>query len=679
MSMRSIRLSLLVYFLGLLVVALGVASVLIYRSARNSFADKEAAVRESIKKKYEERCREERDRLDRDLLRQALALADRLQLQMHWGRMYGIEVGDVDSPPNGIRWIPNSIYCLGAIPSSTSQCGYVSLLPWLAQVQATVPRPEPPADPGRRPAGTRPTGRPSPFVQPTPFAWDLWRRQLADNRQMAEISLNKSPIEFPGGTRPVEYFQIDVNHFGKSLRSKSLEALGLSFPEEEGFGGDKLLYWEPAHDFELVPGHLVRRVRLKASRLRILPGPGRLRRPGPAEPAATSGGKPSDPMPPMPPLVSVTGSTAPASLTRPRTLPGLFIVLQVAADLNKLNEALGRFAEQRDRELDEQKAETADALLNLENRLLAINCITLAATILGAWLLVWFGLLPLHRMSDAVSQVSPRDFQLHLGNAPLPMELRPIAERLATTLDLLKRAFAREKQSTADISHELRTPLAALITTTELALRKPRSAEQYREFLLDCQGSAKQMNQIVERLLTLARLDAGVDRLRPQVVDVAELAEECAAVVRPLAEAQGLKLSVSTPPPAEEREEESLRLSTDPDKLREVLNNLLHNAIQYNRPEGQIDLTVARENGHVRLEVRDTGIGIGEEAKERIFERFYRVDPSRSNDGMNAGLGLALVKEYVDLMGGRIDVQSALGRGSTFRVELPVAGPAVSA
>jgi signal transduction histidine kinase len=161
-------------------------------------------------------------------------------------------------------------------------------------------------------------------------------------------------------------------------------------------------------------------------------------------------------------------------------------------------------------------------------------------------------------------------------------------------------------------------------------------------------------------------------------VDVSELAEQCAAVVRPLAEAQGLRLSVSSAcTTGQESADSSTQLTTDPDKLREVLNNLLHNAIQYNRPAGQINLSVARDNGNVRLEVRDTGIGIAPEARELIFERFYRADPSRTGDGMNAGLGLAIVKEYVELMGGRIFVDSAPGQGSTFRVDLP-AMPAVS-
>src|SRR5262249_36149097 len=155
--------------------------------------------------------------------------------------------------------------------------------------------------------------------------------------------------------------------------------------------------------------------------------------------------------------------------------------------------------------------------------------------------------------------------------------------------------FAREKQATADVSHELRTPLTALLTTIDLALRKPRPAEQYRELLQDCRNSAQQMHQIVERMLTLARLDAGVDRLRTQAIDVGQLAAQCAAVGRPLADARGLSLAVrnecnGTP-------DTSPRVTTDPDKLREVVTNLLHNAIQYNREGGSIELTVARE-GH---------------------------------------------------------------------------------
>src|SRR5205807_6597670 len=105
--------------------------------------------------------------------------------------------------------------------------------------------------------------------------------------------------------------------------------------------------------------------------------------------------------------------------------------------------------------------------------------------------------------------------------------------------------------------------------------------------------------------------------------------------------------------------------------LREILTNLLHNAVEYNNPEGAIDLAVERVNGKVRFEVRDTGIGIKPEAMEHLFKRFYRADPSRHADTPHAGLGLSIVKSYVDLMGGTIGVDSG-AHGSTFTIDLPV-------
>jgi signal transduction histidine kinase len=143
------------------------------------------------------------------------------------------------------------------------------------------------------------------------------------------------------------------------------------------------------------------------------------------------------------------------------------------------------------------------------------------------------------------------------------------------------------------------------------------------------------------------------------------------AVVRPLAEARNLELKFERNGP--------VLLKTDPDKLREVLTNLLDNAVQYNRPGGSIELSLARDNGHVRMEVKDTGVGIPLEARDHLFERFYRVDPSRQSETTHCGLGLAIVKGYVDLMGGTIEVDSAPNEGSTFRILLPAQERAVAA
>jgi heavy metal sensor kinase len=339
------------------------------------------------------------------------------------------------------------------------------------------------------------------------------------------------------------------------------------------------------------------------------------------------------------------------------------LFIQCACDLSLLDDKVADSRAKRDAELLRVDEQTDESLAASRRNLLLISLATFLATVFGGFWLVRLGLSPLHKLSVAVGRISAKDFRLPFEDRRLPQELKPIVGRLTETLDQLKRVFTREKQAAADISHELRTPLAALLTTIDVTLRKPRSSEHYRETLEECRASGQQMNLLVERLLALARLDAGVDPVRPQAVDVSELAEQCASLVRPLAEARGLELRVHRNGPA--------ILEADPAKFREVVTNLLHNAIQYNRPHGSVDLSVERQNGNLEVEVKDTGIGISPDARQHIFERFFRADPSRSADGLHAGLGLAIVKGYVDLMGGTIAVESAEGKGSTFRVRLP--------
>jgi signal transduction histidine kinase len=334
--------------------------------------------------------------------------------------------------------------------------------------------------------------------------------------------------------------------------------------------------------------------------------------------------------------------------------------------VSELNDALAELRHERDQKKAELTRQSEQTLESLRNTLLLVGVATFAAILVGGYVVVGVGLFPLRRVSEAVSQVSEKDFHLPLDRDELPKELAPIVDRLTHTLDALGRAFEREKQAVADISHELRTPLASLLTTLDVALRKPRSAEDYRATLSDCRDIGKQLNHLVERIMTLAYLDAGTDRVKESVVDGADLAGGCATMIRPLAEAHGLTLNVNVQP--------GLRFQTDPDKLREVLMNLLHNAVEYNQPGGAIHMAGRRETpNRIVLEVRDTGIGMPADVKDRIFERFYRADPSRHETGVHAGLGLAIVKEYVTRLGGTIAVESQVGAGSRFRVELPAA------
>ena len=573
--MRSIRLSLTVYFLGLLAVALAAASVFVYQTAQQTLLSEQKARRQLIETQYTERGKEEESRLDADLLAEAQTLARLAKFQFDWGRLRHRELG-----------------ALGVLSAAAGPNAYAAAPLWIVQ-------------------GLH-----------GPFSFELHRRGAG------EITFDGTDVLEEVSDK---YFQID-SAWGPSYRSQSMG--DRSFPlGANAFVPDQ---GPPAEfsDYDFGPETPVRRVVFK-SFARIASPPKRGRDPH----------RPDRPGPP------------------PGLQPRSPICIQCAASTRGRDAALAALKASRDGDLARLDADTTASLADLRNRLLLIGTAAFLAAVLGCYFMVWLGLSPLRRLSDAVSRVSEKDFRLPLDQRRLPGELKPIAQRMVDTLEMLKRAFAREKQATADISHELRTPLAALLTTTEIALRKPRSAAEYQDMLRDCRLSAQQMTQAVERLLALARLDAGVDRLRPQAIDAAQLAEQCAAIVRPLAEARGLTLTVRCAGEAP--------VTADPDKLREVLTNLLHNAVEYNRPDGAIDVTVAREAGRLEVAVRDTGVGIGAEAKAHLFERFYRADPSRAGDGLHAGLGLAIVKGYVDLMRGAIEVESVEGRGSTFRVLLP--------
>lgn len=592
--MKSIGLSMLLYFLGLLGVALGISSLMAYRTSQRALESAKAAKEEPIRRQYQERRQAEEKALDDGLLLQAKTMA-----WMVWERLLQARN----------RWDDagyQKLNTLGMLGSSVMPNGHLLFLVWWSE-------------------GVREKERGK-----NPLYWEMYRHYVP------EITFKEDDLPNHGENHQADYYQIDCTG-SNSVRSPSLAS---SFPTDPSsfppLTQDDRGPFYGFDDMVLPSGQQVRRVLLKA--------PFRRRR----APFA----------PPGPPRPS-----GPPAETRPDSAqPTLYI--QCAYDIAKRDAIRQKFRELADGDIAALEEETNESLARVRNRLLLVGTMTFLITLAGSVLLVRAGLSPLRRLSDAVRKISPDNFQLGVTAKRLPGELKPIVHQLKEMLVMLKRAFAREKQATADISHELRTPLAVILTTTELALRKPRSGDEYREMLGDCRLSAQQMNEIVQRLLTLARLDAGVDQLARRPIDMAELADQCASLVRPLAEARGLTVAVHSGP--------TVPLEGDPDKIREVLNNLLHNAIQYNRPQGRIDVNVARGKDQVSLEVSDTGVGIGPESRGRIFERFYRADPSRGGDGLHAGLGLALVKEYVDLMGGRIDVESALGEGSTFRVTLPV-------
>lgn len=223
----------------------------------------------------------------------------------------------------------------------------------------------------------------------------------------------------------------------------------------------------------------------------------------------------------------------------------------------------------------------------------------------------------------------------------------------------------------ANLSHELKTPLTAIQgyaeTLLEEAPAKSESSKKYLEIIL---RHATELNRLMENLLNLSKVESGKEEVLLESIPlrnfVAGLFERFAVQAR----LKQIELRNEIP--------EATRMQADPPKLNQILGNLVDNAVKYTPAGGKVWIRVEAGSDGCQLEVGDTGVGISREDQERIFERFYRVDKARSRDSGGAGLGLAIVKHLVELHGGRISVESALGRGSSFRMSLPALSPIVT-
>lgn len=246
--------------------------------------------------------------------------------------------------------------------------------------------------------------------------------------------------------------------------------------------------------------------------------------------------------------------------------------------------------------------------------------------------------------------------------------LRRLVDVLNRMLDRLQAAFAAQSRFVDDAAHELRTPVSALRAELEVALRRPRSAEEYRAVLQSAAEEAERLGRLADDLLTLARHDRGGGPARREPVELSAAAARVLREVGALAERAGVTVASDVPA--------GLAAVGDALAIERALGNLVRNGIQHTPPGGSVTVRARREpRGMVRVEVADTGAGIPPDALPHIFERFYRVDAARTRApaGAGTGLGLAIVKAIADAHGGRIEVRSAPGKGSTFILTLPAA------
>jgi heavy metal sensor kinase len=303
------------------------------------------------------------------------------------------------------------------------------------------------------------------------------------------------------------------------------------------------------------------------------------------------------------------------------------------------------------------------ALNGLVRTLLIAVPLTLIVAGAGGVFLARRALKPVEQMTNAAQNIGETDLSQRIA-----VTTRDELGRLATTLnqmiERLEKAFKRQREFTGDASHELRTPLSVIKAESTLALRRVRPPEDYQATIRTIAEEAEHMSRIMDQLLVLARADSGTEQITIEETELNGLLREVVTDIELLSRDKGLELKLLL--------NEPLIVKGDRGLLRRLFINLLDNAIRYTSKGGSVSVSTTMQERMALVSISDTGIGIPPEHLPRIFDRFYRADKARSRSEGGSGLGLAICKHIVEVHGGRIEVESREGQGSTFKVLIPL-------
>ena len=269
------------------------------------------------------------------------------------------------------------------------------------------------------------------------------------------------------------------------------------------------------------------------------------------------------------------------------------------------------------------------------------------------------GLRPLREMTKSLGRIGPDQLKERIGSAGWPRELQPLAIAFDEMLKRLDDSFTRLSQFSADLAHELRTPIANMMGEAQVALTRDRTAADYRETIESTVAECERLSRIVDNLLFVARVDAASEPIERKQFDARAAIEKIAAFYQTVADDRHLTISCSG----------DGQIYADPDLFERVVGNLLENALRFTAEHGLISVALSKHNSNFEVTVSDNGCGIPAEHLPRVFDRFYRVESSRSSDG--AGLGLALVKSIVELHGGSAVIESSAGHGTKVKMRFP--------
>ncbi len=288
----------------------------------------------------------------------------------------------------------------------------------------------------------------------------------------------------------------------------------------------------------------------------------------------------------------------------------------------------------------------------------------LLLAVVGGYFLASRSLAPVDRLSAEASAIHASDLSKRL---PVPIaddELGRLSRTLNELIGRLEKSFAEVRRFTGDAAHELRTPLAVMRSTIEVALRRPRDAQEHERTLAVLLDEVRRLTRLADDLLFLSRQDSSALPIHRIPVRLDELAADVVQPLSIMASEAGLELSLVIA--------NRVEVVADPDQVRRIVINLVDNAVQNTPAGGSITISVESAGPkRARLVVRDTGRGIPAEHLDRIFDRFHRVDPARNVDSEGGGLGLSICQAIAKAHGGQLSVRSELGSGSEFIFEIP--------
>jgi len=344
-------------------------------------------------------------------------------------------------------------------------------------------------------------------------------------------------------------------------------------------------------------------------------------------------------------ISNVMGGDVPLRVLSQRiSAGGRLYLVQVAFEMDDFYEALHRFA----------------VLL-----LVSIPLLLVCAAAGGYWISSR-ALAPVDQITLTARSISAQNLSSRLAVPKTGDELQRLSETLNGMLERLENAFRRITQFTADASHELRTPVAVMRTRAELSLRKPRTSEEYQDTILQMHAELEKTSDLIEQLMFLARTDCGVESLEFTATNLGSILREACHQGNALAEAKQVAFH-------EQISEKPVWIQGDAVSLHRLFLILIDNAVKYTAANGRVEVSLRESDGYAVAEVRDTGIGIAAGDLTNVFERFYRADKARTRESGGVGLGLSIGHWIVETHAGKIEVESSPGRGSTFRVRLPLA------